>query len=164
MRIAAFRGESSVRDIAEKLYVDLSAPERRKAVDGLLKANPQLRELDNVKPGTLLHVPDVPKVAAKSGRGLDDPTRVVANLVEKSLEEYAARLAERHDAHLAELKKQSARLKNRTFKKVVGTSPMLKGLSAAATKSNKAEASLIGDRQKRLDKALAQLQADLGER
>jgi hypothetical protein len=61
MRFVMFKGEKTVVDLAKRLFVLKgrgSAEATKQAADALLNANPQLRDLTNVPPGSLVAVPD----------------------------------------------------------------------------------------------------------
>jgi len=162
MRIVAYRGETSVRAIADKHFADLPAKDRRKAAKALLDANPQLHDLERVAPATLIRVPSVPRVDGRALRGLDDPAGAVLDQVGESLAEYGERLTERHEGYKVQLKGEASLLKDRAVKKVIDSSEALKKLADAASKANGEQGKLLTDRQKRIDKALEQLKEDLG--
>jgi hypothetical protein len=61
MRFAIFKGEETVNDVASRLFHVRgrgSQHAMKQAIDGLLKANPQLKNLSKVPVGALITVPD----------------------------------------------------------------------------------------------------------
>ena len=73
MSIATYRGERSISEIADKIYKRLTPRQREKAEAAILKANPQLRNIRNLRKGSVLRVPDLPELRAKTNRDLDNP-------------------------------------------------------------------------------------------
>ena len=67
MRFVIFKGEQTVVDLAKRLF-NLkgrgSGEATKQAADALLKANPHLKDVSNVPPGSLVAVPDhAPSIA-----------------------------------------------------------------------------------------------------
>jgi phage tail protein X len=160
MRIVAFRGEKNVESIVDKHYGDLSATAKKKAVDALVKANPQLTDIRSVSNATLLRVPDVP-TRRKVPRSKDDPATSVLKVVDEALDDYGDRLLDRCKTRKADLKDQGTLLKNSKLKKVFDAVPELAELAEAATKATSDETSELAEREKQLKAALKQLAADL---
>jgi len=163
MRVTAFRGESSVGAIAEKVYEDLSPASRKKAVAALLKANPQLERLEKVKPGTVLRIPEVPGVRVTPGRGPEGPADEIAGILSQRLEAYGKSLAERYEAFQADMKDQATLLKDRQFLTVVAASPVAE-LAVRADKAIHTQAKAAEDIRERLDAAIKKLTLDLSRR
>lgn len=71
MRIAVFRGEASVSELAARLYAveDDGEPRRQRllrAEAALVEANPQLENVDVLPSGATIRVPDVPGLSHTS--------------------------------------------------------------------------------------------------
>lgn len=157
MRVVTFRGEESVAAIADKVYGDLSHGSRESAEAALLRANPRLEHLEDLKAGTVLRIPDVAGVSRRPGGDLEDPVGQLRDMLIGELDAYAAQLAQRHEAHQRDLEGQMALLKSRPVKKVLDSSPPLRGLPQELRARSKAAATSLDAFQA----ALERLKADL---
>ncbi|MDI5986279.1 hypothetical protein QLQ85_15910 [Halomonas sp. M4R5S39] len=165
MPIATFRGERSVAEVVDKLYVKLTPRQRETVEAAILKANPRLRDIGNLRDGTILHVPDLPKLRAKTrtNRTLENPvTQVAATLVD-DLDGYGRRLAERVRVDQQDAKAQLTLLKSARFKAALGGAPHLQELAEQAARAIEARSKTIKERQGTLETALKRALADLEE-
>lgn len=162
MPIATFRGERTVADIADKLFVRLTPRQRETAEAALLKANPQLRDIRNMREGTILRVPDLPELRAKTNRNLENPDAQIVKKLSEALGAYAAGLNERFKTAQEDIKTQRLLLKDRAFKKELSGSAELRALAESTAKATEARAKLISERQKQVEAATKQVLADLG--
>ncbi len=67
MSYAIFKGEKSLKDLATRLFAlpDKTAKTAKQAQDALLQANPQLKDLASLSPGSVLSIPaDAPPLKA----------------------------------------------------------------------------------------------------
>ena len=163
MPIATFRGEKSTAEIADKLFVSLTPRQREMAEAALLKANPQLREIDSVREGSILRVPDIPELRPKTNRSLDNPDAQIARDVSEALRDYNSRLGARAEQASADNKAQVALLKSAAFKRTLGNVPELQELAAQVGKALDARARTVSDRQQAAEQAIKQLLKDLGK-
>jgi hypothetical protein len=164
MRVTAFRGETSVDAIAEKVYADLTPVSRKKAVAALLKENPQLERLEKVKPGSVLRIPEVPGVRATPGRGSEGAADEIADMLADRLNTYGRRLTARNEAFIVDIDKQAALLKDRQLQKTFDSSPVAKELSRRANQAIEADKKAVADTRKRLEAAIEKLTSDLRKR
>jgi hypothetical protein len=163
MPIATFRGERTVAEIADKLFVRLTPRQREKAETALLKANPQLRDIKNIREGTILRVPDLPELRVKTNRNLENPDAQIVKNLNDALNAYAARLNERIKAAQEDIKTQRLLLKDRVFKREVSGSPELQALAESTAKATEARAKIISERQKQVEAATKQVLADMDD-
>lgn len=160
MRIVRFRGEASVEAIADKAYTELSSPLRAKAVKALLRANPQLATLENVREGSVLVIPEVPGVRPAPSRGPEAASEEIGDFLSQALQDYGKTMAARHEAFGTLVKEQQALLKDRQFKNAIGASEAAKELAGQAAKSISAEAKAAIENRKRLEAAIKKLISD----
>ena len=108
MPIATFRGEKSVNEIADRLFANLTTRQREIAASAILRANPQLDNLDRLPNGTVIHVPRLPELRAKTNRGLENPDAQIANDIVEALSTFreilAARMQESQESTREQLK------------------------------------------------------------
>jgi len=163
MAIATYRGEKSVSEIADKLFVRLSDNQRAKAEAELLKANPQLKNITKVRTGAILHVPDMPELTAKTNRDLETPGAQIAQDLVQALNDYNKQAGGRFKTAQEAAKAQIALLKSAKFKRLLTDSPNRQALAGQAAKALDARAKDLAERQKTADKAIKQTIADLNE-
>jgi len=163
MAIATYRGEKSVTEIADKLFVRLTPTQRAKAEAELLKANPQLKNITKVREGAILHIPDIPELHQTAARDLENPRAQIAKDLEAALDDYAKRLVERTKTEQQATKTQTTLLKSARFKRLLVNSPNRQALAAQATKALDARAKDLGERRKTAEKAIKQAITDLDE-
>ena len=162
MRVIAFRGERNVAAIVEKAYADLSPETKKLARAALLKANPQLKSLNKVKPGSPLVIPEVPGL--KPARGLDDPRDEITGDLVQSLKTFGETMEARHKEFQAELEEQERLLRDGQLKLVEKSSSSVKKLVKETSETIQARAEEAEDLQERLETALKELKSDLSER
>lgn len=164
MPFSTFEGESSVAEIADRLFVRLTPRQRETAVAALIRANPQLERLTAVRPGVVLEVPDIPALRAKATTSNESPDRQVLELLDQTLKTYAEQLFTRQDADLAEVKTQAAALKSARFTRAIAQSEDLVALAKDAAASLDARSRAAGERRQTLEAAVTQASADIEEK
>ncbi|WP_416138206.1 hypothetical protein ACM26W_17250 [Halomonas sp. HK25] len=162
MAIATFRGEKSVAEIADKLYARLTPKQREKAEAALLKANPQLKDIGKLKPGTILRLPEL-RAKARTNRTLENPVTQIAATLAGELGAYGNRLAEHVDVAQRATNTEQTLLKSARFKAVLANAPHLQELADQATRSLEGRSKAIKQRQGALETALKRALADLEE-
>lgn len=165
MPIATFRGERTVAEIVDKLYVKLTPRQRETAEAAILKANPQLRDIRNLREGAILHVPDLPRLRAKArtARNLENPISQVTTLLADELGGYSQHLAERIKADQQATKTQITLLKSAKLKAALGGAPHLRELTAQATRALEGRSKVLKARQGALETSIKRALADLEE-
>lgn len=161
MPIATFRGESSVGEIADKLFVRLTPRQREKAEAAILKANPQLIDLSSVREGSILRVPDIPELRPKTNRSLDNPDAQIGKEITDALSDYDKTLAARFKSGLEATKKQTAILKSAKFKRELTNAKHLQELAGQAGEALEKRAKTLKDQQKSVAGAIRQMISDL---
>lgn len=164
MPIATFRGEKTVAEIADKLYVRLTPKQREKAEAAILKANPQLSDIRKLPEGTILRVPDLPELRVKVSRSLENPDGQIAKTLADILTTYSKELTGHIKNDQEATKSQITMLKSAKFKKEIADASSLQALAEQAMKALDARAKSLGERQKLVDAAVKQALADLDER
>jgi hypothetical protein len=163
MPIATFRGERSVTELADKLFARLTPRQREKAEAELLKANPQLRDIANLRDGSVLRVPDIPELRPKTNRSLDNPDAQITNAIGEALRDYGGRLEERVKQEVANSKTQTTLLKSAAFKRALGNAPALTELAAQAGKALAERPKALEARHAAVEEAIRALVKDLNK-
>lgn len=163
MPIATFRGERSVAEIADKLFARLTPRQREKAEAELIRANPQLRDIANLRDGSVLRVPDIPELRPKTNRSLDNPDAQITNAIGEALRGYGGRLEERVKTEVADNKTQSALLKSAAFKRALGNSAALQELAGQAAKALAERPKALEERRAAVEDAIRVLVKDLNK-
>lgn len=161
MAIASYRGEKSVAEIADKLYLRLTPKQREKAEAALLKANPQLKDLNKLRPGTILRLPELPELRAKTNRSLDNPDAQIAKTVSESLSSYAKVLGQRYKSDQESTHTQIALLGSAKLKKELGNAPALQKQADEARKALELRVKAVDVRQATVDTAIKQALKDI---
>lgn len=161
MAIASFRGEKSVADLADKLYTKLTPRQRELAVDAILKANPQLAEIDKVPQGTLLNLPVLPELRAKATRKLESPDDQIVSQLRDALNAHGKRLAERNRQALTALEETRRHLEDKALAEAIHKNPALPEVVQGIVKVGEVRSKELADRQKRFELAVAQILKDL---
>ena len=164
MSIATYRGERSISEIANKKYKRLTPRQREKAEAAILKANPQLKNIRNLRKGSVLRVPDLPELRAKTNRDLDNPEAQVARDLADTLKSFSEKFAERLKVEQENTKAQSKLLKSAKFKREISGKPSLQSLSGAAAKALDARSKSFKERQTNVKAAISQASKDLAAR
>lgn len=164
MAFATFRGEQSITELASKHFEKLTPAQRKQAEAAILKANPELRHIAKLKPGTLLRIPELSGLRPAKRRDVEHPEALIASTLSDALNAYGKRFAERMDADRAEIKTQLGLLKDRDFAKAISDQPELreaaKGMQTVLAHRAKASA----QREKVFAAALEDALKDLDER
>ncbi|QID17606.1 hypothetical protein G3580_08085 [Nitrogeniibacter mangrovi] len=161
MPIATFRGEKTVADIADKMYVRLTPKQRETAAAAILKANPQLADLRTVPEGAIVRVPDLPELRPKTNRSLENPDAQIADAIGDALAAADARLTTRIEQAQADLKTQTALAKDRQIKAALANAPGLQQAVDAAAKTWAADTKRLEARRSALAAMIKQASADL---
>lgn len=97
--------EQSIAEIAGKAFTNLSAADRVKAEAALLKANPELRTIAKIPPGTLIRIPASARTFKPNKDKLVDPVEgMVGNVIRelKALETEIKKSQTKHERRLKE--------------------------------------------------------------
>lgn len=161
MAIASYRGEKNVAEIADKLYARLTPKQREKAEAALLKANPQLKDINKLRPGTILRLPDLPELRAKTNRSLDNPDAQIAKVVSEAVSGYARVLGERYKNDQESTHTQITLLGSAKLKKELGNAPALQKQAEEARNALEVRIKAVGARQTAVDTAIKQALKDI---
>jgi len=103
--------EQNVKEIAANTFRGLSAAELTKASAALLKANPELKNVANLPPGTLIRIPpDIARPAEEPNTYVDPIEGMVSNVI-KELTMLEAEINASHKDHQLTLEKYPEKLK-----------------------------------------------------
>lgn len=155
MAVATFRGEKSIADIADKLFVKLTPKQRKSAEAALLKANPQLRDIDSLRQGSILRVPDLPELRPKAVRSLENPDDQIADDLSVALAEFSRLAGGQFKAEIADTRSGQALLGSAALKKALAGAPELQELADEAGRALDARSKALAGRAGELDKAVA---------
>jgi len=163
MPIATFRGERSVDDIADTLFTDLSDRQREVAALAILKANPQLAEINKVPNGAVLRVPRIPELRPKNDRSLDSPDAQIANEIGKALNDFDKRLGARIEQAIRDNASQTALLESPELEKALAKSPDLQKLAGQTAKAIDARNAAQREQQKAVAGAIRRMTEELNK-
>ena len=88
MRYLVLERETTVSEIAGKAYRDLPTAERRKAEEELVKANPKLKNMANLRAGALIRIPERADAPRLDRRNVVDPVDHLVSDVSDRLEAF----------------------------------------------------------------------------
>jgi hypothetical protein len=166
MPITTFRGETSVEEIADQLYRNLTSEQRDMVVRTMLKANPKLRHLERLKVGSVINVPDSaalkPRLSRASHR-IDQPDVRIAEQVEDALLAFRDRHRRHTQQALQDNRRQQALLEDAGFRKTLGDDTALTELAGQAAKAGQARDRRLEKGSKDLDDAVRQMLKDLDQ-
>jgi len=111
MRFLLKGDEQNVKEIAANAFRDLSAADLAKATTALLKVNPELKNVANLPPGTLIRVPPDIAKPAEDPNAYVDPIEGMVNNVIKELKALEAEINTSHTDHQEALGKYPENLK-----------------------------------------------------
>ena len=163
MAIATFRGERSVSEITDKLYSKLTPLQREKAESALIKANPQLRKIRKLPRGTILHVPDLPELRAKTNRSLENPDDQIVKNIVGALGDFSKHMDKQASIEQKSIKQQTTLLKSAKFKKDTSNLEESQALAKDASKALTARSKNIDARRKKVEESIKQAVKDLKE-
>ena len=119
MAVTTFRGEKNLGELADKLFTRLTPRQREKVEDALLKANPQLDQITELRSGTLLKVPDLPELRAKAKRAGDGPDDQLAAHLDAELAAFGKHLTQRFAAAQEAVAKTESVMNEPELKRVI---------------------------------------------
>jgi hypothetical protein len=159
-RVTTLSQETTLRQVTDRLYGTLSARDRTRAEKALLEANPHLASADKFVAGTVVRVPALTGLRARTATVSQDPVDELRDAVAAGLDQFRASLSSHLDAAAADLETQSELLKDRTVAaeiKRVGASEVAKQL----TESLRDRAKAVADDRKRHEALFKRMAADL---
>ena len=175
-----YQGERDVGEIADRVYGRLTTRQRDQAIAALLKANPELRDLRRLRPGTELEAPalpglgdrptpieppvrpdpiDRPEPADQPQAARPSPDGTDAGLAGELLDALGAlqKTSEaRFDNELRRLKDQQATLGSAELARLVAADPALAQLAERVAKDTEARASSVDRRREALTDIIRQ--------
>jgi hypothetical protein len=165
MRLAATRPNESLEELAARVYDLGEAPSQtatRAAVRALADANPFLRKLDDVPPGTVVEVPPIEKGDYRPG-ATEDEDAVVAGLVLDHVQAAAGLIARQLAADIdAEISDAGTTLKlARSAELKQADAPGLAEALPKTIAAAEARAASAKELRSRQDAVLGQLASDL---
>lgn len=161
MAVTTFRGEKNLGELADKLFTRLTPRQREKVEDALLKANPQLDQITELRSGTLLKVPDLPELRAKAKRAGDGPDDQLAAHLDAELAAFGKHLTQRFAAAQEAVAKTESVLNEPELKRVITKEPPLRDLAKQIGTLNAERKKQLEERQQKFAAALKQMQGDL---
>ena len=161
MAVTTFRGEKNLGELADKLFTRLTPRQREKVEDALLKANPQLDQITELRSGTLLKVPDLPELRAKAKRAGDGPDDQLAAHLDAELAAFGKHLTQRFAAAQEAVAKTDSVLNEPELKRVITKEPPLRDLAKQIGTLNAERKKQLEERQQKFAAALKQIQGDL---
>ncbi|TBW39869.1 hypothetical protein E0E54_01515 [Azotobacter chroococcum] len=165
MALTTFRGEKSLSELADKLFVRLTPRQREKAEAALLKANPQLAGLSTLRTGTVLQVPDLPELSAKARHIEENPHSQLITRLSAELKDFGTHLERRHQAAQRAVEDTDRVLANDDeLTKLIGQDKTLQELIKNIGTANAERKETLAKRQRRLSTALGKVLGELEKR
>jgi hypothetical protein len=165
MPITTLHEETSIDALVDGIFPGIAPDERDKVMAALIKANPQIEGLDRLDAGTVLMIPNVPGVGMEPAAGpwgFEDPTGEGSDLIARALQDYGARIAERHELYRDQLQQQAALLKDRELKKALRERPDAEQLVPDIEAAIKTRTREAAKQHNQLQDALTKLAETLG--
>ena len=161
MRMITLKGETSVRELSERLFGNLDAEARGRAEKALLKANPQLGAKSGFRPGVVVNVPSVRGVKARAGAAGDDPVAELREVLADAVSAHRDRLGKALDARAADLDAQNEVLKTRDIAAAIKNAPGGPELAKQLSETLRNRGKEIAEDRKRQAAAFDRMAADL---
>jgi hypothetical protein len=158
--LITLKNETTLRQLADRIYGTLEDKDRTRAENALLKANPHLGKREAFKPGAVVNLPSVRGLKPKAAATRNDPVSDVRDAVGAAVEEYQGRLAASIDAGMSDLAAQEELLKDKEVTaalKKAGATELAKQL----TESLRTRAKTLAEDRKRQETLFARIGADL---
>jgi hypothetical protein len=167
MRLAMFKGEKSIEDLAARLFQVKAgdAEARKRASAALIEANPQLANLDRVPPGSVVVVPDAPH-AVNAGEVVEPAimaARDLARSVAEHVTAFTAGLADAASSAAAQANATLQLLQDPSLKRAADADPALKQRLTAIEQNTTARLDDVEAKQALVQQAVAQMQKDLAK-
>ena len=143
MSFIVFKGEKKIESLLERAYGDLKTADAKRAEEALLRANPQLKKLRELKPGALIVVPPLPGIRPTASSEAAEPMVEAVRATRGALDEYRKRLGEAIERERAEVTGVQELLRSKELNAAVrefpGAAPYTERV-AQATKARATEA------------------------
>ena len=164
MPLATFRGEKTIEAFVERQYNRLTDRQRDHLIKAILKANPRMKNLNSVKKGAVIVLPDVTTVRKKLAAAADDPDKEVLERISLATRRFGEEEIERRKQATETLKTEMREVKSAAFRRLVQNSPELTQLANQATASLEGRIRNANDARKALEDALKAARDDLEDR
>lgn len=161
MPFATFKGEASVEEIADRVFLNLTPKQRETAARAILKANPRLKRLKDVPAGVLIEVPDIPALRAKTAHVDGAPGREILASLQIAVKEHTEQLFNRQDRDAERIKVEAAALADPIFRKAISQSQSVMALADEAALTLELRAKTAEKRRKELEAGLGQALTDI---
>ena len=167
MPLAMFRGETSIEALATRLFRLRSGNSQagRQATEALLRANPQLANLERVPPGSVIVVPDT-AAAVNAGETVQPAAFTLtdsAGLLAEHVAAFASALAAQTADAAAQANSTLKLVRDRSLATAAGKDQDLAQRLTAISDNTKTTLADLQAQQATLKQALAQLQEDLAK-
>lgn len=111
MRFLLLGDERSVKEVAANAFRGMSRAELAEASAALLKANPELRSISNLPPGSLIRVPPKIKNPRAGADEYVDPVEGMVKNVIRQLKALEAEINTNHEEHEEKVKKYPEKIR-----------------------------------------------------
>ena len=140
MKFLVLRNEESVAEIAEKAFKGLSATAKKQAESALLKLNPELKKIKNVRKGFIVHIPPTPKNGKPNRRNSVDPIENITYELSEKLDLFEGTIRKKFSDIQSRQNNYSANLKaaGKELKTLPNGEAAAKSLSKHLTAAKKA--------------------------
>jgi len=166
MKVTKYRGEVDIKALAKRLFV-IRGPDAEAIVDkvetALLRANPQLRDLQNVPEGSSLIVPRIPDLETTGEETeIETGERETLDEMRGAFDELRPLLVDALENESRAANATLEQLKSRELKALAKKNPQLAERLKAVATAARARIKQANEQQRTHEKALEQLEEDLG--
>jgi len=116
------KNETDIGSLVKRLYPGLDDSVRKKIVAAVLKENPHLKEVNAVRPGVVVKLPEIPEVTVKPAASGVEPVEEVQNQLTDAVKEYQKILKERMAEAGQEIDLQLEMLHDEVIRKAIAAS------------------------------------------
>lgn len=161
MPTITLRGERSLVEITDRLFVDLTPQQRRQVEAALLRANPGLREPRRFTSGLVVDLPELPELRDKARRDQDAPAAHLARALADALGNADKVLAQAIEAERQAIKEQVETLEALRRVSATGAQAELLQTAEQAEKYLAQREKVLDQRNEALFRAVRLIQEDL---
>jgi len=116
------KNETDIGSLVKRLYPGLDESAREKIAVAVLKENPHLKEVNAVRPGVVVKLPEIPEVTVKPAASGVEPVEEVRNQLTDAVKEYQKILKERMAEAGQEIELQRKMLHDEAIGKAIAAS------------------------------------------
>jgi hypothetical protein len=153
--------EKNLLEVVERIYGTLDAANQARAQTALLRANPHLEAEAALRPGAVVHVPDVSGLRPRPAAGRDDPALSLHKELETAVAGLREQLSARLEHRAQELTQQAELLKSREIAAAIKQDPAGAEIAKNLAQALRDETKVVAEDRKRVADVFERIAADL---